>query len=244
MTAALVNETAARTLWRGQSPIGRRLSTWMDSTPEAEVIGVVADVKYETIDGPTRPAIYYDVAQWGGRGSAMVARIAGDAASAVPAMRRVIAEADPTIAVHRVETGDQMMIRAASSTRFVTMLLSSFGIGAALLAALGVYGVLAYLVSQRKREFGIRIAIGAMPSSVLGLVVKQGVVLTAVGLVLGVAGAVAGTRVLSTFLYGVARADLLTYATIIVLVGAAGILAALIPARRATLVDPVIALRE
>jgi putative ABC transport system permease protein len=134
--------------------------------------------------------------------------------------------------------------RAASSTRFVTMLLSSFGVGAGLLAALGVYGVLAYLVSQRKREFGIRMAIGAQPSSVMRLVVRQGAGLTTAGLVLGVAGAAVATGVLSRFLYGVARADVLTYATIVVTVGAAGLLAALIPARRATRVDPVIALRE
>ena len=246
VTAAIVNESAARLLWKGASPIGRRLATWRDSTPPAEIIGVVADVKYEAIDAPARPAVYYEVEQWGGSsaGSAIVARSAGDPRSALPAIRRVIAETDPTIAVHRVETGDQMLARATSSTRFVTLLLAAFAVGAALLAALGVYGVLSYLVTQRRREFGIRMAIGAQPSSVLGLVVRQGVGLTVVGLGLGVAGAVGATRVLSTFLFGVARADVPTYATIIVLVGVTGLLAALIPARRATRVDPVVALRE
>jgi putative ABC transport system permease protein len=245
VTAALVNEAAARLLWRGESPIGRRLSTFRDSTPPVEVVGVVADVKYEAIDAPVRPAIYYEMGQWGGRTSVIVARTrARDAASAVVEIRRVILENDPTVAVHRVATGDEMLARAASSTRFVAALLSAFGVGAALLAALGVYGVLAYLVSQRKREFGIRMAIGAQASSVTALVVKQGVVLTAVGLVVGVGGAIAATGVLSTFLFGVPRADVLTYAVIILLVGAAGILAAWIPARRATRVDPVMALRE
>jgi hypothetical protein len=245
VTAAIVNESAARLLWKGASPIGRRLATWRDSTPPAEIIGVVADVKYEAIDAPARPAVYYDVEQWGrSGGTAIVARSGGDPRSALPAIRRVIAETDPTIAVHRVETGDQMLARAASSTRFVTLLLAAFAIGAALLAALGVYGVLSYLVTQRRREFGIRMAIGAQPSSVLRLVVRQGVGLTAVGLVLGVVGAVAATRVLATFLFGVARADVPTYAMIIMLVGVTGVLAALIPARRATRVDPVVALRE
>ena len=245
VTAAIVNESAARLLWKGASPIGRRLATWRDSTPPAEIIGVVADVKYEAIDAPVRPAVYYEVEQWGGSGgSAIVARSAGDPRSAVPAIRRVIAETDPTIAVHRVETGDQMLARAASSTRFVTLLLAAFAVGAALLAALGVYGVLAYLVTQRRREFGIRMAIGAQPSSVLRLVVRQGVGLTLVGLGLGVVGALGATRVLSTFLFAVARVDVPTYATIIALVGVTGLLAALVPARRATRVDPVVALRE
>ena len=245
VTAAIVNESAARLLWRGQSPIGRRLSTFVDSTPPVEIIGVVADVKYETLDAPSRPAIYYDVGQWNGReGSVIVARSRKDPTATLPAIRRVIAETDPTIAIHRVATGEQMLARAASSTRFVAVLLAVFAGAAALLAALGVYGVLAYLVTQRRREFGIRMAIGALPSSVLTLVVRQGAALTLVGLALGVVGAVAATGLLSSFLFGVARADVLTYAVIIGVVGITGLLAALIPARRATRVDPVIALRE
>ena len=245
VTVALVNESAARLLWKGASPIGRRLATGRDSTPPVEVIGVVPDVKYEAIDAPSRPAVYYEASQWDGiGGSTIVARTARDPVSSLPAIRRIIAQFDPTIAVHRVETGDQMLARAASSTRFVTMLLSAFAIGAAMLAALGVYGVLAYLVSQRKREFGIRMAIGAQPSSVMGLVVRQGLALTVVGLIIGVAGATAASGALSTFLFGVARADVATYVAVVVLVGAAGVLAAALPARRATRVDPVAALRE
>jgi predicted permease len=244
-TAAILNEAAARVLWRGQSPIGRRLSTLRDSTPPVEVIGVVADVKYDAIDGPARPAIYYEVSQFGRfGGSVVVARTRSNPSAALPAIRRVIAETDPTIAIYGLATGDEMLARAASSTRFVTMLLVSFGVAAAMLAALGVYGVLAYLVSQRKREFGVRMAIGAQPSSVLALVVKQGVALTLVGLAMGVVGAIAATRLLSSFLYGVGRTDIPTYAATVVLVGVAGVVATLIPARRATRVDPIIALRE
>lgn len=245
LTAVIVNESAARLLWRGQSPIGRQLSTFTDSTLRMEVIGVVADVKYDALDAPVRPAVYYDVAQFSMRGgSVLMARTRGDPAGVVPAIRRVIAETDRTIAIFGVTTGDEMVAGAASSTRFVTMLLSAFGVVAALLAALGVYGVLAYLVTQRRREFGVRMAIGAQPSSVLALVMKQGVALTLVGLALGVGGAVAATRLLSSFLYGVARTDVPTYVAIILAVGIAGVLATLIPARRAILVDPVIALRE
>jgi putative ABC transport system permease protein len=244
-TAVIVNESAARLLWRGQSPIGRRLSTLEDSTPPMEVVGVVADVKYEAIDAPSRPAVYYDAGQFAAPGgSVIVARTRTSPAAAMPAIRRAIAETDPTIAVYGVATGDEMVARAASGTRFVTMLLSGFGLAAALLAALGVYGVLAYLVTQRRREFGVRMAIGAQPSSLLALVVRQGVVLTVAGLVIGVGGAFVTTRLLSNFLYGVQRTDVPTYVVIVAVVGVAGVLATLIPAVRATRVDPIIALRE
>ena len=241
----MLNESAARLLWRGESPIGRRLSTFQDGQPSVEVIGVVADVKYEAIDAPVRPAVYYAAGQFSRNGGTVIfARSRGDAVASLPAIRRVIAESDPTATIYGVATGDEMLARAASSTQFVTALLSSFGVLAALLAALGVYGVLAYLVSQRTREFGVRMAIGAMPSSVLALVFRQGLVLTIGGVVLGVAGAVAASRLLSSFLFGVAGFDVPTYAAIVVVVGAAGVLATLIPARRATKVDPVIALRD
>jgi ABC-type antimicrobial peptide transport system permease subunit len=245
VTAAMVNESAARLLWRGQSPVGRRLSTFRDSAETVEVIGVVADVKYEAIDGPARPAVYYAAGQFSeAGGSTIIARSRIDPRQTLPAIRRMIAEDDPTVGIFGVTTGEAMMSRASSSTRFVTVLLAGFGVAAALLAALGVYGVLAYLVTQRQREFGIRMAIGALPSSVLSLVVRQGVVLTAVGLVFGVAGAFTASGLLSSFLFGVARADVITYAAIVLLVGLTGVLAAFVPALRATKVDPVSALRQ
>lgn len=245
LTAAILNETAARLLWKASSPIGRHMSTLSDSTPPVEVVGVVADTKYDAVEAPVRPAIYYDAGQFAqSGGSVMIVRSRGNPIAPLPAIRRIIAESDPTAAVYAVATGDEMLARATSSTRFVATLLVAFGVLSALLAALGVYGVLAYLVSQRTREFGVRMAIGAMPSSLMRLVVRQGVALTLVGLVAGVAGALVATKLLSSFLYGVARSDVTTYVVIAVVVGASGILAAIVPARRATRVDPIIALRE
>jgi predicted permease len=243
-TAILVNETAARLLWRSESALGRRIVIAGNEDPGAEVVGVVADVKYEGIDAPSRPAVYIMANQMAVGGTVLLARARAGSADMFPAIRRVVAETDPSLATYAGMTGTGLVARAASSTRFVTILLVGFGVGAAMLAALGVYGVLAYLVSQRRREFGVRMAIGAQPRSVLTLVVRQGLVLTAMGLTLGVAGALAATRLLRTFLFGVAPSDWATYLVIIVVVGAAGLLAALIPAQRATRVDPVIALRE
>jgi predicted permease len=244
-TAVLVNETAAKSLWRGESPLGRRIVFASNGDPGAEVVGVVADVKYEGIDAPSRPAVYMSANQIRVGGTVLLARArVSSIDNMVPAIRRVVAATDPSLATYAAATGTGLVARAASSTKFVTILLVGFGVGAALLAALGVYGVLAYLVSQRRREFGVRMAIGAHPRSVLALVVKQGAALTALGLVLGVAGALAATRLLRTFLFGVAPSDWTTYLVIVLVVGAAGLLAALIPAQRATRVDPVIALRE
>jgi predicted permease len=244
-TAVLVNETAARLLWRGQSALGRRLGLGRNPDPGAEVVGVVADVKYDAIDAPSRPAVYIaatQVPRFGG--SVLIARARDPSTKIIPAIRRLVAQTDPELATYDVTTGPTMVAQAASSTRFITILLVAFGVGAAMLAALGVYGVLAYLVSQRRREFGVRMAIGAQPRSVLALVVRQGAVLTAVGLGVGVAGALGATRLLRTFLFGVAPSDWPTYLVIMVVVASAGLLAAWIPAQRATRVDPVIALRE
>lgn len=244
-TAVMVNEAAARLLWRDRPAVGRRVASGGPDSAPMEVIGVVADVKYDAIDAPARPAFYLDTNQGFSRGgTVIVVRTRGEPAQSVPAIRRVITEDDPATAIYGLTTGRELVGRATSSTRFLTALLACFGIGAALLAALGVYGVLAYLVAQRKREFGVRMAIGAQPASVLALVAKQGVVLTTLGLALGVGGAVAATRLLQRFLFGVAAADLPTYAVIVVVVGASGVLATLVPALRATRVDPVIALRE
>jgi predicted permease len=243
-TAVLVNETAARLLWRGESALGHRIVLAGNEDPGAEVVGVVADVKYEAIDAPSRPAVYISgnqMPRFGG--SVLLARGRGSV-DPIPAIRRAVTETDPAVATYAAMTGTGLVGRAASSTKFVTILLVGFGMGAAMLAALGVYGVLAYLVSQRRREFGVRMAIGAQPRSVLALVVRQGAALTAIGLVIGVAGALAATRLLRTFLFGVAPSDWATYVVISMVVGAAGLLAALIPAHRATRVDPVTALRE
>ena len=211
------------------------------------MVGAVADVKYEAIDRPAGPALYLAARPAAGGGGQfqthLFVRARTAPAATVAAIRNQVGAADPGLAMYDVTTMADVVRVAASSTRFVTALLVGFALAAAFLAALGVYGVLAYLVTQRTREFGIRIAVGASPGWVLAHIVRQGAALTGVGIGLGILAALGATGVLSRFLYGVARADALTYAAIALLVGVVGTVAALVPARRATRVDPAVALR-
>jgi predicted permease len=245
--AALINEAAAKALWSdGHSPVGRKLFVRPPNGPPVEVIGVVADAKLNVLDRPALPAVYLrpeskdEERELDGT---LLVRTRGDEAATLAQVQRELAQIDPGIAIYGMSTVSDLLRAAASSTRFIATLLVGFAAAAAFLAALGVYGVLAYMVAQRTREFGIRLAIGATPRSVLSLVVGQGATLTVIGLALGVAGAFAATGVLTRFLFGVARVDVITYASITALVGLAGLVAAYLPARRATRVDPATALR-
>jgi predicted permease len=245
-TAMLVNAAAAKQLWPGLQPIGRRIGMGGRDTTEVEVIGVVGDARYEGVDQPARPAVYLSAAQAGSPDmipSTLIVRADRAPERLLPSIRREILRLEPGLAISRATTAEALVRGAASSTRFITALLGAFAVAAAFLAAIGVYGVLAYMVAQRTREFGIRMAIGARPESVLALVLRQGAVLTAIGLALGLVGAVAASDLLTRFLYGVGRIDWPTYVAIVLLVGVVGIVAAYIPARRATRVDPLMALR-
>ena len=249
----LVNETAARLFWPGTSAVGRRLvagDAGRRDSSGAEVIGVVRDVPYGALEEPPAPAIYLldTPAHRRTRTLTLVVRARGtaaarDPAALVPALRRALAEAEPGVATSAVRTMPEAVSKAVSSTRFVTALLALFAAVAAFLAALGVYGVLAYMVTQRWREFGVRMALGAEPARVLRLVVRQGAGLTALGVAAGCAAALAGTAALQRFLYGVGRTDALTFGAVALLVGLTGLLAAYVPARRAMRADPASALR-
>ena len=242
----IVNQAAARVLWPGvASPVGRRLTAGSTSR---EVVGVASDVHYGVPNEPVTPALFFPDALGRGRqsGATLFVRTAPGTrpAAAVPAIRRAIAEVEPSVAAYEARTMEDAARRATSSTRFVTTLLSLFAAVAALLAALGVYGVLAYGVAQRTREFGIRMALGAGARSVLALVLRQGAAMTAVGVAAGVGAALLASRALDRFLVGVARTDAPTLAAVAALVCLTGLLAAYLPARRATRVDPVRALRS
>jgi predicted lysophospholipase L1 biosynthesis ABC-type transport system permease subunit len=208
------------------------------------IIGVVGDVRDESADIPAKPTMYANHRQeaWE-RSLAVVVRTTGDPLLAANTIRRAVHDADPTLAVRDVRTLDDVVGGSLASRRFALGLASCFAIVALVLAAVGIYGVLAYMVTTRTREFGVRLALGASERNVLMLVVRQGLSWSIVGVVLGAAGAVAGGRVLAKVLYGVTPLDGRTYAAVIVvLLGVVGA-ACLIPAARATRVDPLTSMR-
>ncbi len=248
---ALVNESAARVLWPGTDGLGRRFRvTGNADTTWLTVVGVVRDARSAGLDQTPPPEMYLPHAQnarrtrgypW--RDLTLVVRTAGDPAQLVAPVRREVGRLDPELAVTDVRTMRQVIDRSVAQPRLTTLVLAAFGAAALALAALGVYGVIAYGVAQRAREFAIRAALGARRADVLRVVVGQGLGLAAAGTGVGLLGALAATRLLRALLFGVSPTDPVTFAVIpLVLLGVAA-LASLVPARRALRADATAALR-
>jgi putative ABC transport system permease protein len=239
----VVNETMARRFWPGESPVGKRITIWRDEKFPREVVGVVGDTRSEPGE-PAGPQMYVPYAQDANWGSlSLVVRASGDPAAIAPAARKEVHAFDKAIPVYNVRPMGDVVAAALAERRASTLLVGAFALLALLLALVGIYGVTAYYVTQRTHEIGIRVALGARARNVLGLVVGQSLRLTLAGLALGLCGALALTRVLESLLYDVRPTDPATLAGAAALLGAVAILACLIPARRATKVDPMIALR-
>jgi putative ABC transport system permease protein len=242
----VVSKTMAETFWPGQSAIGRRVRPTFGSGPWFTVVGVVNDVKNAGLDKPSGTELYFPQAQFSGtqfalRGVTLLARTKGDPLAAASGIRSQIREMDAALPVSRVRSMDQVLETAQARPRFLTLLLSIFSFVAIGLAAVGVYGVISYSVARRTSEFGIRLALGAGSGDLLGRVLREGLVLGAIGLAIGVGGALLLTRFLKELLFGISAVDPLTFAAM----GAALLaVACLAPARRATKVDPIIALRN
>jgi predicted permease len=242
----LVSETAARRYWPGEDPVGRPVSIgqggFYDDT--AYVAGVVGDVRFGTLDSVPVPEVYISYYQSPRARMMMFVRTAGDPRSIAAAARREITAAAPGVPLYDVRPMSERVADAMGYARFSALLLAAFAAVALALAALGTYGVISFGVSQRTREIGVRVALGATRSDVLRLVVGQGVSLAIVGGALGLAGALATTRVLQSLLFGVAPSDPATLVAIVVLLVGAVIVASWIPARRAAGVQPAEALRS
>jgi predicted permease len=246
---AVINETAERTIWRGVNPVGQQIR-FAPEEPWLTIVGVARDVRSMGLSEDVSPEVYLlheqlpAITKETERTMYVVARTAGDAAALAPAARRAVRELDPLLAITGIRTMTEMIDLSVARPRFTMLLLGVFGAVALLLAAVGIYGIMAHAVKRRTREIGIRMALGAKPVDVLRLVVGQGMSLAGAGLGVGVLVALAATRLMTRLLFGVSANDPLTFVSIVVLLAAIALVASWLPARRAVSTDPTLALRS
>ena len=241
----IINRALARRLFPQESAIGKRLQLVNPEQTEEwrEVVGVVGDVRYSGLDDPGEAAIYTPFAQTPGLWNYLMLRTDVPPQSIIPAVRQAVAAVDPNLEAANPRTMEQLIAQAVAQPRFYTLLLAAFAALALVLAAVGIYGVISYSVTQRTHEIGIRLALGAQRGDVLRLVIGQGLTLAAGGVVLGLFAAYAATRVMTNLLFGVTATDPLTFAATALTLLLVALAACYLPARRAARVDPMIALR-
>jgi hypothetical protein len=243
---AIVNRRLAERHWSGQSAVGRRLRLGRGEAagPWLTVVGVVADVQQDEVDDPLLPTVYLPLAQEAPRFASLAVRGAGGTAALGPAVRRAVADLDPDLPVYWLRTFDEWLHIGRFGVEFLAAIFAAFGGVAFALAAVGLYSVLAYAVSQRRREIGVRRALGARDAAVAGLVVRQGVVQALLGVALGIPMALGFGRLIAGELVGVAPHDPMTLGAVVGALLAVAALASWAPTRRALGVDPVVALRQ
>jgi predicted permease len=244
----VVNESAARRFWPGEEAVGRRVTFDNPATDEVlkwwTVVGVVGDVRHQGLSVVTAPEIYFSVEQWTVGRAALVVRVKGDVDAVAGQLRNELAAIDSDLPFTNVLSFDDLIDRSLARSRFNTLLLGLFGGLALLLAAVGVSGLVSYTVACRRHEIGVRLALGATRSRILGYVVRQGFLPVGIGLGIGLGLALAFSRILASLLYGVTGTDPATFALAPVALAMVAVAACWIPARRAMRVDPVVVLRE
>ena len=243
----IINETMRRQFWPDEDPIGQQLSIGMgvdDNEPKKwEIVGVVGDVRHTSLDIEPLPEMYVPHSQQSWDFLTLVVRTSSDPMALAGAVRNEILAVDKEQPISSIQTMESLVSASVAQPRFYLLLLGIFAALALILAAVGIYGVLSYSVTQRMHEIGIRMALGAEPSDVIKLVVGHGMMLALIGVAIGLIAAFALTRLMSSLLYGVSATDPVTFAALALLLTAVAMLASYIPARRATKVDPMIALR-
>ena len=242
---ALINETMARRYWPGENPIGRHVKLGFYAAPiEREVVGVLADTKQTALEAPAQETVYLPNAQATTGSFWLVLRTAIEPLALAHDVKRIVAELDPSIPIAGTPAFDEIVSDSLQPRRFTLMLFVSFAAAALMLAIVGVYGVLSYGTTERAREFGVRIALGAQPRDIIAMVMRQGLASACLGIVVGLAGSAAVTRLLSSMLFTITPFDAVTFVGVSALMLATAMLACYVPARRATRVDPLVALRE
>ena len=240
-TVVVINRALANRYWPREDPIGRRVRMGKYT---CRIVGIVRDVHHRSLREDPRGEMFVSYRQFQSRGMYLAARTAAEPTAILPAVRRHLASLDPNIPLFSVATMDRLMADSLSLPRMMALLMGAFAAASLLLAAIGVYGLMAYTVTLRTREFGIRIALGAATGDVLRLVVGQAGRLTAIGLIVGAMAALAAARFISTMLFGVTSSDVPTFIGTALVLGGIALLASYLPARRAVRVDPVTALRS
>ena len=239
----IVNETMARRLWPGESPIGRRFTIWRDEKFPREVVGVVGDTK-ETLDKEAGNQMYVPYAQdptWGTL--SLVVRTSGEPTALAASVREAIRNVEKGVPTYNLKTMNDVVSTSAAPRRIPMLLMSAFAGVAMLLAMLGIYSVTSYYVTQRTHEIGVRMALGAQIADVIKLVLSRAMALAAVGIAIGLAGAIAVTRYLTSLLFGVKPIDVVTFIAVAIMLALVVLVACLVPARRATRIDPLEALK-
>jgi predicted permease len=239
---ALIDETIAHRYFSKEDPIGHQVSGPQDKP--ATIVGVVAAVKHNDLGEPPQIALYEAAAQEPGYTMTFTVKTAGDPLAILPAVRREVAAVDPYLPLTRSATMEQRLSDSLARRRIAVELMTVFAALAALVAAIGIYGVLSYLVDQRRRELAIRMALGARAGQVVRLVTAQGAWPVAAGILAGLGGAFAATRLMQALLFEVSPTDPIVFGGVVALLSLVALAAVAIPARRATRVDPVVALRE
>jgi putative ABC transport system permease protein len=246
-SVVVVNEALVRRFFPGQDPLGRRITFGNPANPKvnwSEIVGVVGDMRRSGLDKEPRAEAYAFEGQVPDNGLYLALRADGDLFAVARAAQKAVWAIDPDQPIASMRPLEDMLRATVAARRLSTGLLAAFGALALLLAALGIYGVMAFSAASRTRELGIRLALGAQPRDVLRLILEDGARLSALGVGLGVLGALAASRAVSSLLFGISPSDPLTLALVVALLGSVSLLACYIPARRATRVDPVVALRQ
>jgi putative ABC transport system permease protein len=244
LPVAVINQAAARLFYPGEDPIGKQLVVDWSGPPQAQIVGVATDYRFEGMEDEPEPFIFVPNAQRPSLFCGLVVRTAQDPVNMIAAVKEAMRSVDPGQGVLETSTMEQRIASSVARPRVQTILLGSFGLLALVLACLGIYGVLAYAVSQRLREMGVRLALGATPGTILGEVIRSGLRLTAAGVVIGVAAALLLTRYLEALLYGVRPTDPSVFASAVATLVTVAAIACYVPARRASRVDPIVVLRE